>query len=167
MSGNDLFEKKVPKTSVYERVVPNQADAADILQETAMLAWKKFDTFVPGSDFTAWAVAMARYKILKLRSARFDRRVKFDSTLIEGFDVVADASLDDIDLRSEIVQGCIRKLADRDANLIRLRYEKGMKTVEIAEMNNRPLQGLYKTMARIHRNLRECISRGLKQEAAQ
>ncbi|MHC4927394.1 MAG: hypothetical protein ACYTER_08725, partial [Planctomycetota bacterium] len=80
---------------------------------------------------------------------------------------VSDESLDDIDLRSEIVQDCITKLADRDADLIRQRYEKGMKTVEIAEMNNRPLQGLYKTMARIHRNLRECISRGLKQEAAQ
>ncbi len=146
--------------------VVNEADAADIMQETALLLWKKYDTFESGSDFTSWAVAIARHRVLKLRSRRFDRRVRFDSDMLEGAVKQAGAWGDEIDVRSRIVQDCIRKLSAKDAELVTLKYDKGMKTVAIAELHNRPLQGLYKTMARIHRNLRECVSRSLKRANA-
>ena len=146
--------------------VANEADAADIMQETSLLLWEKYDSFESGTDFTAWAVAVARHRVLKLRSRRFDRRVRFDSDMLERIAGQTGAWAADMDLRSRIVQDCVRKLPAKDAELVVLKYDKGMKTIEIATSQNRPLQGLYKTMARIHRNLRECVGRNLKKAAA-
>ena len=146
--------------------VPHHADAADVLQETALLLWNKFDTFTPGSDFTAWAVAVARNKILKLRSVRFDKRVRFDSKIVDLVNPTEAGTDDQFDLRKDILKKCVEKLSPRDAELIDLKYDKRMSVVDIAKVRKRPLQGLYKTMARIHRNLRDCVSINLKLEQA-
>ncbi|MHC4525686.1 MAG: sigma-70 family RNA polymerase sigma factor [Planctomycetota bacterium] len=144
--------------------VPNHADAADIMQETAMLLWKKFGTYRPGSNFAAWAIAVARNKILKLRSVRFDKRVRFDSKIVDLVNPTEAGTDDQFDLRKDILKKCVEKLSPRDAELIDLKYEKRMSVVDIAKVKNRPLQGLYKTMARIHQNLRDCVSINLKLE---
>ncbi|MHC4525564.1 MAG: sigma-70 family RNA polymerase sigma factor [Planctomycetota bacterium] len=146
--------------------VPNHADAADIMQETAMLLWKKFDSFRPGSNFSAWAIAVARNKILKLRSVRFDKRIRFDSEIVDLFNPAEAGTDDQFDLRKDILKQCVEKLSPCDAELIDLKYEKRMSVVDIAKVRKRPLQGLYKTMARIHRNLRDCVSINLKLEQA-
>jgi RNA polymerase sigma-70 factor (ECF subfamily) len=147
--------------------VPHHADAADVLQETALLLWNKFDAFTPGSDFTAWAVAVARNKVLKLQSSRYDNRVRFDSEIVERLTETVLVIDDSIDIRRRILADCVRELPGRDAELIRLRYDKRISTVTIAKLKDRPLQGLYKTMARIHRTLRECVQQNLKREMNQ
>ena len=37
-------------------LVPNRADAEDILQETSLVICEKFDEFKEGTDFVAWAL---------------------------------------------------------------------------------------------------------------
>src|SRR5260221_14067934 len=36
-------------------LVPDRHDAEDLLQETSVVICEKFDEFVPGTDFVAWA----------------------------------------------------------------------------------------------------------------
>src|SRR5207249_11545384 len=35
-------------------LLPNRADADDVLQEASLVMWDKFDERAPPSDFTAW-----------------------------------------------------------------------------------------------------------------
>ena len=44
-------------------LVPNRADAEDLLQDTAVLLWEKFAQFELGTDFIAWACRVAFLKI--------------------------------------------------------------------------------------------------------
>jgi hypothetical protein len=42
-------------------LVPNWADADEILQETNIRLWDEFEKFVPRTNFAAWAVRIARF----------------------------------------------------------------------------------------------------------
>lgn len=44
-------------------LVPNRADAEDILQETSVTIYKKFAEFELGTDFVAWANRIAWWKV--------------------------------------------------------------------------------------------------------
>src|SRR5205807_7021283 len=43
-------------------LVPNVADAEDIVQETALSLWEKFDAYDPSHPFTPWACRFALNK---------------------------------------------------------------------------------------------------------
>ena len=48
-------------------LVPNLSDAEDLMQETCSIMWSKIDQFEPGTDFTAWGISIARYRVLTYR----------------------------------------------------------------------------------------------------
>src|SRR5439155_15875370 len=43
-------------------LVPNLADAEDIVQQTAVALWEKFDSYDPNQPFTPWACRFALNK---------------------------------------------------------------------------------------------------------
>src|SRR5690606_1942058 len=48
-------------------LMPNTADAHDVLQDTNLVLWQKFEQFEPGTSFFAWAREVARYRVLRYR----------------------------------------------------------------------------------------------------
>jgi len=46
-------------------LVPNTTDAEDIVQQTALALWEKFDAYDPALPFTPWACRFARNKTHK------------------------------------------------------------------------------------------------------
>jgi len=48
-------------------LIPSKVDAEDVLQETLLEMWRKFDTFEIGTDFVAWGVTVAKYKVFEFR----------------------------------------------------------------------------------------------------
>src|SRR5437762_11195067 len=45
-------------------LLPNRADAEDVLQETSLAMWDKFEASTPPTDFLAWARRVAYHKVL-------------------------------------------------------------------------------------------------------
>src|SRR5436190_16271092 len=60
-------------------LVPNVADAEDIVQQTALALWEKFDAYDPNQPFTPWA---CRFALNKARQW-IERRQRWQS-LLEG-----------------------------------------------------------------------------------
>ena len=48
-------------------LMPHSADTEDIMQETASVAWEKFETFEEGTDFAAWLKKIAFHKVMDYR----------------------------------------------------------------------------------------------------
>ena len=48
-------------------LLPASVDAEDVLQETNLVLWRKFDQYLPGTNFFAWACQITRYEVLKYR----------------------------------------------------------------------------------------------------
>ncbi|QDV40605.1 RNA polymerase sigma factor [Stieleria neptunia] len=142
-------------------LLPDRDQAQDVMQNTSVVLWQKFETFQPGTDFTAWAFRIARLEVLSLVRRQGKGRLVFDESICNGLaDEITDRdAISDSRLRA--LEGCVKKLSAVDRDLLQRRYEEGATIKAVAEAVGRPLEGMYKAMRRIHRTLFECTQRKL------
>lgn len=141
--------------------VPNRSDAEDLMQETASWMWKHFHEYTPGTNFGAWGIKVARFKVLKLHRRTFHSRVKFSSDLIDRIDAKTQTVVEESDHKIHALRKCVSRMNDQDRRIIYLRYEKELTPKNLAHLVERPVHGLYKTLARIHKMLLRCVRQTL------
>ncbi|WP_419189505.1 sigma-70 family RNA polymerase sigma factor [Stieleria marina] len=145
-------------------MVPNLADAEDLLQETCSIMWRKFDQFEPGTEFAAWGISIARYRVLTYRRKAASGRVCFNEKLLHAIaDAAADVSSQS-DIRLSALQSCLGELREKDRELIRLRYFAENTTKQTAEQLGRSADSIYKSLNRVQDSLLWCIRRSLQAE---
>ena len=143
-------------------LVPDIDDAHDILQDTAVDLWRKFDRYDPAFAFAPWACGFAFRRVLKHREQQA-RRVK--SLSIESLNLIAaersekEGILED---RRRALERCLQQLRDDDRLVIEHRYSRQMTVARIAEITGRNTAALYKALERIRRQLFECVNRRLR-----
>ena len=142
----------------------NTADAEEALQETNLVLWKKFDEFVPDSDFGKWARRIAHFEALKLREKRGHEARVFSAGFVESLAAEAERGADLLDARRQALAGCLAKLSPRDRELLARRYEDHGTTSGVAAALGRSVQGARKSLHRIRMTLLECIQRTLAAE---
>jgi RNA polymerase sigma-70 factor (ECF subfamily) len=140
-------------------MVHNCSDADDIMQETMTLMWERFGQFQPGTNFGAWGVKVARFKTLSYLKKNKRSEEVFDESLMAQIENCYSRKVERMNTRLIALQDCLKKLNDRDRKLIRILYEEGLKITELSNRLNRPVEGLYKVIARIHTVLRRCVSK--------
>jgi RNA polymerase sigma-70 factor, ECF subfamily len=143
-------------------LVPDIDDAHEILQETAVDLWRKFDRYDPAFAFAPWACGFAFRRVLKHREQQA-RRARYLS--IESLDLIAaerseqDGILDD---RRRALERCLQQLRDDDRLVVEHRYSQQMSVAKIAGTTGRNTSALYKALERIRRQLFECVNRRLQ-----
>jgi RNA polymerase sigma-70 factor, ECF subfamily len=136
-------------------------DADEILQETNVVIWSKFDRFELGTNFVAWSFQISNFEVLKYRDKQRSKRLVFSDDLIEVIAQESEEVQDDLDLRRGALQKCLGKLRAEDRELIQSRYAPGNKGKEVAENLGRPINSVYQSIGRIRKTLFECINRRL------
>src|SRR3954447_23725953 len=63
-------------------LLPNRADADDVLQEASLVMWDKFDAEQPPIDFAAWGCRIAYFKVLDFCKKRSRSRVLFSQAML-------------------------------------------------------------------------------------
>lgn len=145
-------------------LLPKWSDAEDVLQQTSIVLWQKFDQFDqddPDSDFARWACGVARYKVLNYRKKQGRDKHQFSEQLLE---IIADESLNSItnlDAERRALADCLDKLQHRSRQLVRSCYEGSNSIKEIALQLGRTPNSIYKTLNRIREQLLHCIARTL------
>ncbi len=145
-------------------MVPNRPDADDLFQETILLMWSRFDTFERGSSFTSWGITVAKYMVFTARKRHARRHRQFSPQVQTLLLQQTERVFPDIDQRSSALKRCLDKLNERDAELIRQRYEQERPISQIAQQHGRSLQSVYKRLARIHTLLLNCVRHTLGRE---
>ncbi|MCK4998392.1 MAG: sigma-70 family RNA polymerase sigma factor [Anaerohalosphaera sp.] len=141
-------------------MVPNRSVADDILQETTLLMWEKFEDFQDGTNFSAWGISIARNKILQQYRKEKRQHMMFDDTAIRN--LVDESSVFDNDNdQIDALKKCTKKLPVHDQKLLEMRYLDNININQIAKKVNRSTSLLYRKMAKIHRILLMCIKRQL------
>lgn len=140
------------------------ADAEDVLQEVSVVLWQKIGEYEEGTNFTAWAFSIARHKVLQHRAKMAAAPLPFDDELVETLAADMESIGEELEQRHKALAVCLAKLPERDRDLMRRRYEAGATIKAIAAAVNRPLEGLYKAVRRIHRRLGECVDREIETE---
>ena len=143
-------------------LVPDIDDADEILQETAVDLWRKFDQYDPAFPFAPWACRFAFRRVLKHREQQA-RRVKSLSieslTRIAGERSEKEGILED---RRRALETCLQQLCEADRLVVEHRYSRQMSVAQIADMTGRNSSALYKALDRIRRRLFECVNRRIQ-----
>jgi RNA polymerase sigma-70 factor, ECF subfamily len=145
-------------------LLPNVADAEDVLQETSIVLWRKFPEYQPGTDFTSWAFCIAHNMVRNRLAKNYRCRVKFDEQLLVTVAADTEQMREELDLGHTFLAECINELSLGDRDLLNRRYQSGATIKSVAAAVGRSVEGMYKTMRRIHDALHACVSRRLNSE---
>jgi len=147
-------------------LVHNRTDADDLLQETSLVMWDKFDPHNPPTDFTAWGCRIAYFKVLDFHKRSSRNRVRFSQATLERVADTASAQADvlQLDDRRAALAGCVEKLSPRDRELLVRRFADGATTQSTSEQTGRSVEAVYKALARVRQALFECVQRTLARE---
>ena len=144
--------------------VHNYSDANDLLQETATVMWRKFDSFSPGGSFVAWGIGIARNQILNFFRQRKLCRLRFDDELLERVMQVSAARSEGFEERMEALRHCFAQLSVVNQQVLDMRYRLGLNATVVASKISRSVAATYKHIARLQVWLQNCISSTLGQE---
>lgn len=141
-------------------LIPSYADADDVMQETLVVMWHKYAEEAPIQRFLAWAMSIARYKCMN-HQKKHRGKSGFSPEALEVLGTLVQESVERQDERVAALEGCLSRLSEGDRSLLVQHYEQGQTVVLVAKRAGRSVQGMYKSMARIHEMLRVCIERAL------
>ena len=160
-----LWTTAQPALAGYIRAMMRDGAAAkDVLQETALVLFRRFGEYDGARPFLAWALGVARFQVLGFRRDQARSFLTFDAELLERFtEQWADAA-PVADQRVEALQECLAKLAGRARAVVELRYFEELTAEEIARRSGGHGAAVRVTLQRIRERLRECITRRMQAE---
>ena len=148
-------------------LIPNQADAEDVVQQSSLLLWKKFDKFQSGTSFMAWAARVVFHEAQRQRRRQVRDKLKFGDDFFEA--VCREAASDDVAeamAEQEAQLGaCIAKLRPEHRDLLRARYADGWTVERMATTFQRSAEAIYNVLSRIRRALQACVAEARRHEA--
>ena len=143
-------------------LVPDVDDAHEILQETAVDLWRKFERYDASYPFAPWACRFAFRRVLKYREQQA-RRVKCLS--LESLSQIAAERSEKEEIledRRRALETCLHQLCEADRLVVEQRYARQMSVAKISGITGRNTSTLYKALERIRRRLFECVNRRLQ-----
>lgn len=145
-------------------MLPAASDADDVLQETSLVLWRKWDQFDREREFISWACGIARLQVFKFVRKNKSKRSYLNEIVLGEIADIAEREVQNLartETRLEALKQCVQRLEDDERKLIKRRYEDEWTTQRIARETSRPLVTIYKTLARARGKLSDCVNRRL------
>jgi RNA polymerase sigma-70 factor (ECF subfamily) len=140
-------------------------ESEDVLQNTNLVLWEKMDQFELGTNFKAWSFKVARLQVMAYRK-KMGRQswLCFEDDILDQFEAELPDALDDFEQRHVALRTCVKKLREKDQELLLCRYTKTMKMKDYAQMVGRSIGSLRATLYRLRHTLKACIEEQLPVE---
>lgn len=155
-----LFTANEPAIHAFVRsLVPTREDAREVMQEVAVVLWRKFAAFASGEDFRKWAFGVARYEVLAyVRDKARDRHL-FDDALLLTLAEESAAGHDRREAQRAVLEHCLRKLDPGQRDLVLHAYAPGARIDRLATERGQTAMALYKILHRLRLALIDCTRR--------
>ncbi|MEM8945347.1 MAG: sigma-70 family RNA polymerase sigma factor [Planctomycetota bacterium] len=142
-------------------MLPSVVDSEEVLQESSMTMWKKFDQFEPNTNFRNWAFQIARYTTFNyVRRLGRDRHL-FNESMMKQIADYAEEQNEELENRRRVLRQCIAKLEPRDTEVLSNCYSEDSTIAAYAERVNKTANAVTKQLGRIRRSLLKCVRRTL------
>lgn len=161
----DLFRREQGRIYGYlHSLVRDAHDADDLLQQTTLILWNKFESFDASRSFFSWACGVARGEAANFLRSRARRPLWFSDEvsllLIEAAEALDEGEIEE---RRAALRHCLDGLAERDQALVQECYGGDDGVSAVAARTGRSSQSVYNSLRRIRRALAECAERHLRQ----
>ncbi|MFK8112385.1 MAG: sigma-70 family RNA polymerase sigma factor [Rubripirellula sp.] len=159
-----LIEEESAVKAYVRRLVPTWHDVEEVVQQTSLIAWKKFDELEDVDRFGGWIMTIARFESLKHRRSIARSPLVFSGKLAEQLaDATSSIIAGDAD-RQQALEGCLRKLDPAKREMILKVHQPGVTIRGYAQQISRPEQAIYKAVHRMRQKLLTCVKQKLADE---
>ena len=144
-------------------LMPTWTDADEVLQQTAIVAWRKFDQFDTETNFMKWACVIARFEALAYRRKMARDRLVFREDV---FDLMADEGLEELDTRGAelaALESCLSAMPEKQRLFVRQAYTPGIKVKDLAAEAGVSSDAFYMRLKRLRHQLMSCVETKLAQ----
>jgi RNA polymerase sigma-70 factor (ECF subfamily) len=138
-------------------LVPNVADAEDIVQQTALALWEKFDAYDPAQPFTPWACRFALNKARQWIERQQRWRALLDGDLAEELVRRREELRPELEARLKRLEGCLGRLPEEQRSLVEGYYYRRQEIDRLANETGRTVTAAYKALQRIRHSLYACM----------
>lgn len=159
-------------------LMPSSDGIDDVMQETALECWNKFDAFMDGSDgakatgvvrdtnreFVRWACVIARYKALSWQRDQSRDRLVFRESVLEQLSIDALSKIDDREHERTAVEACLGKMQDEQRRLVLSVHSPGESIARIAAETGQNARRLYSKVNVLRRQLFDCVQGQMRGE---
>ena len=148
-----------------QSVIGDRVQADDIVQEVALVLWRKCESFDPSrASFATWARGITGTEILRHRQRYARSRLVLNPEVIQGF-AAAWEELDEQDPRLEALEACVQQVPTKQRQALDLRYREGLEISEVASRLGRGTEAVGKALQRLRNALADCVRKRLLAEA--
>ncbi len=140
-------------------------DADDLLQQTTLILWKKFDEFDRGRSFFSWSCGIARFEVANFLRGRGRQRLLFGDEVSLLLIEAQEEMTEELEGRREALARCVEKLRPDDRELLTECYAEAEGVHAAADRRGRSTHSVYNSLRRIRQTLFECINRTLARES--
>jgi RNA polymerase sigma-70 factor (ECF subfamily) len=143
-------------------LVPNVADAEDIVQQTAIALWEKFDAYDPSQPFTPWACRFALNKTRQWIERRQKWQALLENGLAEELAQRREELRPEFEVRLKHLERCLNKLPEDQRSMVEGYYYRRDGIEKLAEDSGRTIAATYKMLQRIRQALQVCVENSAK-----
>ena len=137
----------------------SQEEAREVMQEVAIVLWRKFDESLDNLSFRRWAFGVARMEVLAFRRDRARDRHTFSDDIVGLLERTVQEQSGTLEHERNVLEQCVAKLPHDQRDLVRTAYEPGVKMNDLADKRGWTAMALYKKLHRIRIQLIECVRR--------
>lgn len=134
-------------------VAPDAVD--DVVQDIAVVLWRKFDQFEAGTNFRAWAFSVARFEVAKHR----DRGRRAPLALSPEASARLEAAVETDATDYARLHRCLAGLGDRARELITWHHVDGRPMAAIAAQLGIAVGAARTRLCRVRKALATCLQR--------
>lgn len=145
-------------------LIRDHGAAQDVLQETALVIFRRFAEYDDSRPFVGWALGIAKFQVLGQWRDALRCPVVFDDEVLSGFTETCAAMAPAESENSEVVRQCLGKLASHARRLVQMRYFDDLNASEIAERLGMASAAVRVALQRIREQLRNCVEQQLQLE---
>lgn len=142
----------------------SQEEEREVMQEVAVVLWRKFDAGMESEAFCRWAFGVARMEVMAFRRGRARDRHTFGDEVFELLGQMALEQSDELEAERRALGTCLQRLREDQRQLVQAAYAPGVKIDDLAAQLGRTAMALYKTLHRIRLTLMDCTRRVLARE---
>jgi RNA polymerase sigma-70 factor (ECF subfamily) len=143
-------------------MVPNPADADDILQEAKVVMWRNFAQFQAGTNFGAWSRKIAFHQVLAFRKRKHRDRLDFSDEFLNSVAEELESSSAHLEKRERALHDCVAKLPKDQRDILFMRYHEALSLEEMESRLKRTTAALYRLLSRVRHVLHGCVTQTLQ-----
>jgi RNA polymerase sigma-70 factor, ECF subfamily len=148
-------------------ITANVVDAhhvEDLVQEVAQICAEKFATFDRERSFVAWALGIARHRLMKYYRTRHRDRLVLSEPALARLEAALDRVHPEAEERREALKVCLGRIEGRRREVLDMRYRQNAPVAEVAERFQMSASAVSVMLHRVRAALFDCIRQRLRAE---